>query len=204
MKVMKMMKGFIASACLLATAGGVFAQNYYMATQQAKRESSKNDAEQQRIQREAGGGAGAPGAAATAPAAPMTPALQATLKNVAGLQADFATLIATSDKPAPEQKTALLNDLSQAAQGTKASASSVKRVADDLLAAVTGKNKLAAAQQKKLAQDVHALFNGAHLTATQQETVLTEVQKLLTDGGVSLDAAVDLATDLKAVVAETK
>ena len=50
----------------------------------------------------------------------MDPALQATLKNVAGLQGDFAALIATTDKASPDQKTSLLNNLSQAAQGTKA------------------------------------------------------------------------------------
>ncbi len=123
---------------------------------------------------------------------------------MAGLQADFAALIATSDKPAPEQKTALLNDLSQAAQGTKASSGSVKRVADDLLSAVAGKHKLAVAQQQHLAQKVHALFNSSHLTTAQQQTILNDVQKLLTDGGASLDDAVNTVTDLKAVVTETK
>jgi len=203
---MKMMKCFLAGACLLLTAGSVLAQNYYLATQQARRDSKQNDAEQQRIQREANGPAGAPGAAAPTPgsAAPMDPALQATLKNIAGLQADFAAVVATSDKPAPEQKTALLNDLAQAAQGTKASAGSIKRVADDLLTAVAGQKKLAPAQQKLLAQKVHALFNSAHLTAALQEKLLTEVQKLLTDAGASLDDTVNLVTDLKTVVAETK
>lgn len=200
------MKCFLASACLLATAGSVLAQNYYLATQQARRDSAQNDVEQQRIQREAGGSAGAPGGAApgTAPAAPMSPALQATLKNVAGLQADFAGIVAVTDKPGPAQRTALLNDLSQAAQGTNASTASVKRVADDLLTAVAGKNKLAAAQQKQLAQKIHALFNSAHLTAAKQQTQLNDVQKLLTDGGASLDDAVNVVTDLKTVVAETK
>ena len=201
---MKMMKCFLAGACLLLTAGGALAQNYYLATQQARRDSKQNDAEQQRIQREAGGSVGAPGAAAPAPAAPMDPALQATLKNIAGLQADFAAVVAAGDKPAPEQKTALMNDLAQAGQGTKASAGSIKRVADDLLTAVAGKNKLAAAQQKLLAQKVHALFNSAHLTAALQEKLLTEVQKLLTDAGASLNDTVNLVTDLKTVVAETK
>lgn len=200
------MKGLLAGVCLLLTAGGVWAQNYDRATQQARRDSQLNDAEQQRIQREAGGGAGPPGAAAAAPApaAPADPALQATRKNVAGLQADFAALIAASAQPAPEQKTALLNDLAQAAQGAKASSASVKRVADDLLTAVAGKHKLAVPQQQQLARKVHALFNGSHLSAAQQQSLLDDVQKLLTDGGASLDAAVNTVTDLKAVVAETK
>lgn len=206
MSVMKMMKSFIACACLLGAAGSVLAQNYYLATQQAKRDSAQNDAEQQRIQREAGGGAGAAGAAGRAPvpAAPMDPALQATLKNVAGLQADFAAMVSSSDKPTPDQKTALLNDLSQAAQGTKASSASVKQVADDLLPAVAGQKRLGAAQQRKLALEIHALFNSSHLAAAQQQTLLTDVQKTLTDGGASLDDTVNVMTDLKAVVAETK
>jgi len=207
---MKTMKSFIASICLLGTAGSVFAQNYYLATQQARRDSAQNDAEQQRIQREAGGSNGTPGVASryaaipAAAATPMDPKLQATLKNVAGLQADFAAIVASSDKPTPDQKTALLNDLSEAAQGTKASSGSIKKVADDLWPAMTGQKRLAAAQQRKLAQEVHALFNSSHLTAPQQQTILNNIQKALTDAGTSLDDTVNLVTDLKAVVAETK
>jgi hypothetical protein len=203
------MKTFIAFACLLSTAGTLLAQevNYSIAKQQARRDVSQNDAEQQRIQREAGGAnpSGAPGAAA-APAAPMDPALQATLSNIAGLQSDFAAAInAAGDKTDPAQKISLLNNLSQAGQGAKkASANSVKKLADDLATALAGKKKLAAAQQTKLAQFVHALCNSAHLSQAQQQSLLTSVQKILTDGGASFDAAVDVVTDLKAVVAETK
>jgi hypothetical protein len=134
----------------------------------------------------------------------MDPALQATLKNVAGLQSDFAGLVASSDKAGAEQKNALLNDLSQAAQGTKASTDSVKKLGEDLLTAVTSRTKLAAAQQTKLAREVHALFNSSHLSATQQQTLLNDVQKTLVDAGATLDAAVDVVTDLKGVVAQTK
>lgn len=202
------MKEFIAFACVLFTAGTLLAQNYYRAKEQARRDSAQNDAEQQRIQREANGPGGAPAApaAATAPAAPVDPALQATLNNVASLQSDFAAAINfTGEKPDPSQKISLLNNLSQAAQGAKkASANSVRKLADDLLTAVAGKKKLAAAQQTKLAREVHALFNSAHLSEAQQQTLLADVQKILTDGGASLDDAVNVATDLKAVIAETK
>jgi len=200
------MKTILACACVVMTAGSLLAQNYYMATQQARRDSAQNDAEQQRISKEAGGSPGASGAAGAAAApAPMDPALQATLKNVSSLQTDFATAInSTSDTPDPGQKVSLLNDLSQAAQGTKASSTSVKKVADDLLKNLSGKKKLTAAQQTKLAREVHALFNSSHLTATQQQTVLTDIQTTLTDGGASLDDAVNTVTDLKEVIAETK
>jgi hypothetical protein len=201
------MKTVTACLCvLLAAAGELRAQNYYKAEQQANRTSAQNDAEQQRIQKEAGGSPGAPAGGPSAPApAPMDPALQATLKNVNGLQGDFAAAInSPASTPDPGQKIALLNDLSQAAQGAKATSDSVKKLADDLLTALGGRNKLAAAQQTKLAREVHALFNSSHLTAAQQQTLLDDVQKTLTDGGASLDNAVDVVTDLKAVVAQTK
>jgi len=189
---------------VVMTAGSLLAQNYYMATQQARRDSAQNDAEQQRISKETGSSPGGPAAGGAAPV-PMDPALQATLKNVSSLQSDFATAInSTSDSPDPGQKVSLLNDLSQAAQGTKASSASVKKVADDLLKDLSGKKKLTATQQTKLAREVHALFNSSHLTATQQQTVLTDIQTTLTDGGASLDDAVNTVTDLKEVMAETK
>lgn len=195
------MKTVIACTCLLLAVPQLFAQNYYMAIQQAKRDSAKNDAEQQRIQNAAGANAAA-AAPANAPAAPMDPALQATLHNVASLQSDFATTVsATTDKP---DQTALLNDLSQAAQGTKASAATVKKVANDLATALAGRKQLATAQQTKLAREIHALFNSSHLTPAQQQSLLADVQKILTDAGASLDSAVDTVTDLKTVVAETK
>jgi hypothetical protein len=207
---MTVMKKSVSIACVLFTAGIGLAQevNYSIAKQQARRDSAQNDAEQQRIAREAngpGGASAAPGAAA-ASAAPVDPALQATLSNVAGLKSDFAAVISsTGDKPDPAQKDSLLNNLSQAAQGAKkASANSVKKLADDLLTAVAGNKKLAVAQQTKLAREVHALFNSAHLSAAQQQSLFTDVQKILTDGGATLDDAVNVVTDLKAVADETK
>lgn len=200
------MKALIAVACVLVAAESAPAQNYHRAVQQARRTSAQNAAEQQRLQRaENGPTAPAPAAPATTPVAPINPVLQATLNNIASLQSDFAGLASTAgDKPDPARKTSLLNNLTQAAQGTKASASSVQKLADDLVTAVTGKNKLAAAQQTKLARDVHALFNSAHLSAVQQKMLLDEVQKTLTDGGASLDTAAGVVADLKTVAGETK
>ena len=202
------MKKSIIFAGVLLTVGTVLAQevNYSIAKQQAKRASGQNDAEQQRIQREANGPAAASVApAAAVPAAPIDPMLQATLNNISGLQSDFAALSNfTGDQPDPAQKVSLLNNLSQAAQGAKASSTSVQKLADDLLTAVAGKKKLPAAQQTKLARDVHALFNSSHLSAAQQQSLFTGVQKILTAGGASLDDAVNVVTDLKAVAAETK
>jgi hypothetical protein len=173
-----------------------------MAEQQAARASKQNDAEQQRIQNAAGTPSAPAAAGASTSAAPMSPALQAALKNIASLQTDFGGLTAAPTDAT--QKIALLNDLTQAAQGTKAGADSVKRVANDLSTALAGAKKLTVPQQTKLAREIHALFNSAHLTAAQQTALLNDVQKTLVDGGGSLDDAVDLVTDLKTVVAETK
>ena len=119
------MKICLAFACVFVVAASATAQvNYYRATQQARRDSAQNDAEQQRIAREANGGAANANAAAAAPATPVPvdPALQATLNNISGLQSDFAGLAnATGDKADASQKISLLNNLTQAAQGTKAS-----------------------------------------------------------------------------------
>lgn len=204
MSVMKIAAAFV---CLLLAADAGLAQNYYRAIQQAKRDSAQNDAEQQRIQREAGGQPAGQPAVPNAPAAPpMDPAMVAALNNVTNLQTDFSKLNgATSDTPDPAQKISLLNNLSQAGQGTKkASADSVKKLADDLLTAINGKKKLTSAQQVRLAREIHALFNSSHLSAAQQISVVADVQKTLTDGGASLDDAVNVATDLKEIVAQTK
>jgi hypothetical protein len=177
------------------------ADPYSMAIQQAQRVSNQNAAEQQRLQNQEGG--------ATQPAAPgqnspkADPVLAATMQNISGLQADIAGLNAVTDKPATDQKISLLNDLSSASQTTKASSDSVKTLTKDLMTALAGQ-KIAAAQQTKLAREIHAIFNSSHLTDTQQQTILDDVQKTLTDAGVSLDAATDVVTDLKKVAVETK
>src|SRR5665213_4591100 len=201
------MKTRIAAFCALLIAGSALADPYTIAKQQAKRASSQNDAEQSRIASAANGAAPAQSAsAAPAPAAPpANPALQATLNNSNSLQADFAALNnSTGDKPDPGQKISLLNNLSSAAQGTKPASDSVKSLADDLLTAVAGKKKLSAAQQTTLARDVHAIFNSSHLSAAQQQTLYDGVQKILMDGGASVDDAVNVVTDLKKIADETR
>jgi hypothetical protein len=197
------MKTIVVGACGLLAAGHLVAQNYNMAIQQARRASAQNDAEQQQIQHATGGSGGGQGAAGGAPApAPVDPALQATLSNISSLQIDFAAVVnATGDKA--DTKVSLMNNLSKAAQGTKASANSVKKLADDLLTALSGKTKLTAPQQTALAREIHALFNSSHLSSDQQEKLLAGVQKILTDAGAELDDAVNVVTDLKAVATET-
>jgi hypothetical protein len=193
------MKTSVALFGVLLVAGSALADPYGIAIQQAKRASDQNNAEQQQIagQTEANSSP-QPGA----PAAKADPVLAATLQNITNLQADFASIInATGDKA--DQRIALMNDFSKAAQGARASTESAKVLAKDLITAMDGNKKLEP-QQKKLAREIHAVFNSSHLTAERQQVVLNDVQKTLTDAGVSLDAATDVVTDLKAVAGETK
>lgn len=140
-----------------------------------------------------------------APPPPVAnPLLAATVQNISNLQADLVAFIGSpDDHPDPAQKIALLNDLSAAAQGAKASADSVKELAKDLFTALAGHQKLLA-QKLPLARSVHAVFNSSHLTAAQQQTLYDHVQKVLVDAGVSLGDAVDVVTDLKTIAGETK
>lgn len=201
------MKKTAAIFCGLLVVGSVLADPYVIAKQRARGVSDQNAAEQQRIQNAANG----PGPASSAPASPapgappVDPMLQATLNNINGLQADFAAF-STSASPQPDaaQKVSLLNNLSSAAQGKKASADSVKKLAADLMTAMGDKKKLTPAQHKKLAVYVHALFNSSHLSAAQQKTMLDDAQKILTDAGASLDDATNVVTSLKKIADETK
>jgi len=191
------MKSSIALACALFAAMTAAAQvNYYRAQQQAIRANVQNNQEQQNIQREAN---------ASPNDKVVDPALQATLNNINSLQADFAAAAKTADaKTDATQKVSLLNNLTQAAQGTKAASASVRKLADDLLTAMAGKAKLTVPLQTKLAREVHAMFNSGHLTAAQQDKIVADVQKTLTDAGASSDDASNVINDLKAVATETK
>lgn len=195
------MKTAFAIVCLLFALHVAMADPYGIAIQQARRDSAQNDAEQQRIQNADGGAAQAP--TSQQPAA-MSPALAATLQNITNLEMDLVAFIGSAgDHPDPTQKVALMNDLSGAAQGTKASSESVKELAKDLFTATAGNKKLLE-KKLQLAREIHAVFNSSHLTPTQQQSIYDNVQKTLTDADVPLDAAVDVVTDLKAIVAETK
>ena len=148
--------------------------------------------------------ANASGGTAAAPGAPAAnPALQATLNNITSLQGDLKT-IGSSATPDASAKVSLLNNLTSAAQGTKASSDSTKKLADDLITALSGKNQIPAAKQAQLARAIHAMFNSAHLTGAQQQALLDNVQKILTDSGVSFNSAVDIVTDLKTIATQTK
>ena len=179
-------------AGILATGVGM-AQNLSIAKDQAKRASGQS-----------GSQPASPHAPSAPAQAPMDPALAATLQNVASLRADFTAISAAADaSAAADQRISLLNHLSGAAQGTKASTANVKKLASDFITALASRKKISP-QSQKLAGAVHALFNGAHVSDTQLETLLASVTKLLTDAEVPADDAAKIVESLKAVAAETK
>ena len=172
---------------------------FNIAKGQAKRANEANNAEQQRIANEARDPA-RPNV--LAPAAPGDPIREATLKNIADLQADFTALNNfTGEKIDATEKAALLNDLSAAALGKKPASASVQKLAAHLISATSGKKNPAS---QKLARNLHALFNGSHLTAAQSTTLLDDVKKNLTTAGASAEDAGNVFEDLKGIVEETK
>ena len=194
------MKTFIAFFCALCVADSVLADPYSAAIRQAKDVSAKVTKADQ----------GNPPSTAPSPAAPPQanpqpdPVLEATLRNIASLHADFAALgkLAATNSTAT-QKQLLMNDLATAAQGAKPSPASISRLADDLVTATAGKVKADATQQK-LAQYVHAIFNSSHLSPAQQQMIFDNVQKILQSGGASPDDATNVVNDIKTIATETK
>ena len=146
---------------MIAVAPAQSGSAYGMAINQAKRDSEQNNAEQRRLQNEENGGASAqPATGSTPPTA--IPLLAATLQYINNIQAALVSFIgSTGDLPDPVQRIGLLNDLSAAAQGSKASADSVQELAKDLFTALAGNKKLLA-QKLPLARQVHAVFNSSH------------------------------------------
>ena len=193
------MKLLVALACALFIANTLLADPYSAAIQQAKRVSAQETAANQRL-----GESPTPVPPQNNPNTPADPALQATLQNIASLRNDFSTIgNAAAGASLTIVKQTLTNDLAIAAQGVKPQAASISRLADDLMTAISGKEKLRTPQQK-LSQFTHAIFNSAHLTPAQQQTFFSGVQKILTDGGASADETANVVNDLKTIASETK
>jgi hypothetical protein len=194
------MKTFIALSCALFVANGVLADPYSAAIRQANDVSGKVTRAEQGNESQTAPSPGAP--PQSNPQA--DPVLEATLRNIANLRADFAALGSLAGtNSAATQSQLLMNDLSTAAQGAKPSPASISKLADDLVATTAGKEKSEAAQQK-LAQYMHAIFNSSHLSAAQQLMIFDDVQKILQNGGASPDDAANVVNDIKAIATETK
>ena len=198
-----------ASVILIATMAFADAAtadvNYDLAKGQAKRAVNQTIAASQGGTVPAQPPAPTPAAPPAPPAPPANPELAATLQNIADLRADLDALAqAAAAQAGADQRASLMTHLSAAsAHDKKAPADSVKKLAGNLIAVVSGKKNLAA-QNATLARDIHALFNGAHLSATQTQTLLDGVKKILAGAGVPADAADNVVADLKQVAAETR
>jgi len=193
------MKTFVAFACVWCMAIGALTGPNEAALRQARDVSARVTRADQ----------GNPPATAPAPAVPPqtvpqpSPALAATLQNIANLRADFAALGNLTGTNAATQKQLLMNDLATAAQGPKPAPGSVSRLADDLVAATAGKAKTDAAQQK-LAQDIHAIFNSSQLSPSQKQMIFDSAQKTLQSSGAAAEAATNVVNDIKQIATETK
>jgi hypothetical protein len=178
---------------LLARSAQAQAQGIYNASvNQARRAVANTEAASNRNPDDQSAGQGAPGAQ------PMSPALVATLKNIANLRADLKALNPTNPVPS-----ALTNDLAAAAGGIKAPVDKVAKLADDLQAAMAGKPALRAHYQN-LAQDLHAVFNGSHLNPGQFQMVSDGMDRILDDGGSSYEARQAVLHDIKDIYRATQ
>ena len=190
------MKTPVAFFCALLVAVSASAQGVYnMAKQQAKNAVAAENRNQQAIN-----SSGQPTPTAPAPNNPApqpNPELEATLRNIANLRADFENFAAGQTNRQP-----LVKDLTEAAQGTKASPASVSKLAENL--ADIAANKNLQTQHQKLAQSVHAIFNSSHLSAAQQQMVCDGVQKILLAGDTPPDDVTNVISSLKTIATETK
>jgi hypothetical protein len=195
------MKTFTALFCLLFAANGVLADVYSSAIRQAKNVTANASNTRQDN----------PSSSTQPPPAPPAqnnpppdPVLEATRQNIAGLRSDFDAFGGRADtNSAAAHKPSLMSHLTAAASGAKPSAKSISKLADDLITALAGNEKLRP-QHQKLAQDVHAVFNSSHLSPAQQQNIFTDIQTLLQNGGVPPDDATNIVNDIKIIAIETK
>jgi len=195
------MKTAIALFCAVLAANSLRADIYTEAKRQARDAATKvSNADQGKTAFPTPSSPAAPSPNNPAP----DPVLEATLRNIANLRADFAGLGNATDTNAVATQTQLLmNDLAAAALGAKPSPASVSQLAGHLTTAFAGNEKLRAWQQK-LAQDVHAIFNSSHLSPAQQQTIFDDVQKILQNGGAPAADTTNVVNDIKAIAVETK
>jgi hypothetical protein len=197
------MKTFTAFFCLLFVANGVRADVYSAAIRQAKNVTA-NASNTRQDNDNPPPPARPPPAPPSQHNPPPDPVLEATRQNIAALHVDFDAFGDRADtNSAAAQKPSLMSHLTAAASGTKPSPTSISKLADDLMTALAGNEKLRQ-QHLKLAQDVHAIFNSSHLSPAQQQKIFADVQTLLQNGGVAPDDATNIVNDIKTIATETK
>ncbi len=102
----------------------------------------------------------------------------------------------------PELIQRLTKNLSTALRGTsKASAKTIRKLADDLGAALF-QASLTEANQALIAEDLVSILNGGGGPAKPTQETVTSIQATLQRGGVERKLAVAVATDLKLIGAE--
>jgi hypothetical protein len=192
------MKTIVVIFCVMLAAGSASAQGVYNIAKQQARNVANGAPPQGEPPPPS-----APPQNNTPPPAPANPVLEATLQNISNLRIDFDALGKVTDlKPDAPQKKLLLTDLTAAAQGTKPTDTAIASLADGFAAAVAGKDALKP-HDAKLAQEVHAVFNASHLSDAQRQKIFDDIQKILTDGGVSADDAINVVSRLKTIATET-
>jgi hypothetical protein len=197
------MKTITAFFCVLFVANGIRADVYSAAIRQAKNvaasaSNTRQDNDNGPLPTQP------PPAPPTQNNTPPDPVLEVTRQNIAGLRVDFDAFSDRADtNSAAAQKPSLISNLTAAASGTKPSPASISKLADDLITAMAGNEKLRL-QHLKLAQEVHAIFNSSHLSSAQQQKIFADVQTLLQNGGVPPDNATNVVNDIKTIAAETK
>lgn len=186
------MKRLVAFSCLVTLAGPALAGDPMAIARDRAKETSQAVS------------AGQPAPSHAQPAqpnavsTPPSPALLALQQNVASLASDLAALQSDASKKQP-----LLNDLNAAAQGTSPSKTSVDKLVTDLSSALAGK-KLPTESCAKLAQYLRAFFNSSHVAPAQQRTILEDLAKILSAGGVAAEDSTRIVADFKTIAAEVK
>ena len=104
----------------------------------------------------------------------------------------------------PEAVNKLAADLAASALGvTKPSAPTVRKLANDLAAAVADKT-ITPAQRSRMAQDLQAILAGANVPQSQMGAIIGDVPVILKKAGVDTKQAAAVDADLKAIAAEVK
>lgn len=145
-------------------------------------------------------GIGSPAAATAATATPQsTRPLPA--DPLSKLKADLQTISGGSAVSAELKKQLATNMLACARGSKKPSHTAVQKFADNISSALAGKS-LEANVVARLAQDINLALNGASLSDERMTQITDDVQAILQTGGVTRGLAVNMAGELKAIVAE--
>lgn len=174
----------------LAAASVALADPYSVAKQRAKETVNQNNVRQ---------GIGAPAAPTQPPAA--QPGRQLPADPVSKLKATL-TAVSGSTSVSAEQKKQLTTEMLACARGSKKpSLAAVEKFANSLSAALAGQS-LEASVVSRLAQDINLAFNSASLSAQRGTEISDDVQAILQTAGQARGSAMNIAGELKAIVAE--